>query len=170
VAVNVQARSIAFAANELNRILLETTVARGLPLNYLHFRQQDLADGFRTWMSGRWLEGVILEIYDPVSDKLMEKFHLDIAYTTDGNSDETYKTHIEKLQTELKRLKKLQPGCRYRVLADTSSNAPMLPGWTESKLRDAGHLSRQEFGGMVDTAGISIGMTYFGERSNAQCT
>src|SRR4051794_11563851 len=65
VQVRVWARSTNYVANELQRVLQEVVQHRGLPMDYMHDHHKTLSEGFRTWLTQRHLQGVILEIYDP---------------------------------------------------------------------------------------------------------
>lgn len=166
VRVNVQSRSIVFTANELHHLLMETVLAQGLPVDYLHRHLKLLIEGFATWMTGRWLKEIVLEVYDPPANQLVRCFELEIAYETQERA-ESFRTHMDKLKAQLARLKSLRPGCDYRVVVVTRDGAPDLPGWVKTHRMDTSHLMRREFGGVIDTAMIGVGMTYLGERTDS---
>ena len=171
VSANVQTRSVVWTANELLRILLEIICLRGLPVDYLHRQHEILGSGFRTWLTGRWLKGVTLEVYDRHTDKLVEKFALEVTYESNVSAtEERFATDIDKLKEALSQLKKARSGVRYRVLAGVEEKAPQLPGWTSTNCRDSKHLVRKDLGKIIDTAAIGTTMAIWIEGSDARCT
>lgn len=166
VEVRVWARSTTWVANEIARVMLDTVVARGLPLDYMHSNLKALTDGFRTWIAGRWLKGAIVEVYDTASDTMVERFDLDLAYQPTGQGGrERFTTDMDRVKAALAKLPPLRPGCRYHVLADLTDDAPELPGWSDARTRDTGDLQKNNVGKVIDTARIGVDLSLWVKRS-----
>lgn len=162
VEVRVYARSTVWVANELMRVLQEVVHQRGLPLDYLHHNHQTIISGLRTWITSRWLLAAILEIWDPHTGLMIERYDLGLSYQPPGQGgEERFETDIEKLKAALARIPQLHPGSNYQVVVQLEPGAPNLPGWAPTTLRDASHLQRQEIGNIIDTARIGVQMAYW---------
>jgi hypothetical protein len=160
VKARVQARSATYCANELCRVLMETVQVRGLSPDYLHTRMGLLLDGFRSWIVQRHLLGVILEVWDPATGAVVERYELPLDYVNDfSTKPERYDTNISLLKQALGQRASLHPGCQYRVVADLGPGAPSLPGWTPTELRDVSHLTRTDLGDIINTPYIGISMS-----------
>jgi hypothetical protein len=172
VGVHVWARSITWVGNELMRVLLEIATLRGLSVGALHEDLDCFVKAFRTWMTGRWLTGTTLEIYDQATDKLVERYSFPLSYetTTTDSTEERFHTHVDNLRTALKTERQLRPGCRYRVIVHLTADAPDLPGWSRTTTRDCSHLDHQDLSGnVIETARINVQMEYWTERSKLSC-
>jgi len=149
-------------ANELVRILQDLVHQRGLPLDYMHRCHEILVSGFRTWLTSRWLKGAILEVWEPTSNQLVERYDLELDYQPPRSGGaERFETRIKEVAAALSRLPQKHPNREYRVIADLNPGAPMLPGWEETNLRDTSHLQRQEGGNVIDTARIGVAFHFW---------
>ena len=169
VRIRTQTRSVVFVCNEMIRILVETVRARGLPLDYLQRNHELFSASFRTWLAGRWLNHLTVEVYDPKNDRLVEKYILGVAYEPEAEGEEVFESSMNKLQSELTRLRDLRPGCRYEVLVNLSKDAPDLPGWSKKQLRDASHLCQQDLGAMLNSLCCKVQMMIWAEEEDQSC-
>jgi hypothetical protein len=166
--IGARTRSAIWVANELIRVLFDTVNARGLPLDYLQRKQADLTSDFRTWVAGRWLRELILEVYDPATDTLVEKYVLDLSYDPAAEGEEVFTTRIEKLHEKLQKLGTLRPGLTYKVFVDTAEDAPAL-GWILTKMHDDRHLNKHDVGNMIDTLNCKVQMALWTEGAQHEC-
>jgi len=157
VEARVWARSTTWVANELGRVLIEIVSQRALPLDYLHQHLELFVASFRTWVTGRYLAGVYLEVYDEPTGALMERYDLGLNYDTPVlSSEEKFETRIGLLEQELARREAAHPNCRYRVVVELVHGAPELPGWNPTALQDTSRLRRKDVGGIIDTSRIGV--------------
>ncbi|TAK28816.1 MAG: hypothetical protein EPO21_21920 [Chloroflexota bacterium] len=162
VEARIWARSTTWVANELVRVFEDIVQLRGLPSDYMHHHNETLINGFRTWMTHRELRGAVLEVFDPGSGQLVERYDLTLSYEQRGqDGGERFETHIDKLRSELMHKQQLHPGYKYRVVADLKPGARSVPGWQPTTLRDAGHLKCYDVGSVIDTSRIGVAMTYW---------
>lgn len=157
VEARVWARSTTWVANELARVLIEIVNLRGLPLDYVHQHLELFVASFRTWVTGRHLDGVYLEVYDEPSGALLERYDLGLNYDVPArSSEEKFETRIGLLERELARREAAHPGCRYRIFVQLTPGAPALPGWNPAELQDTSHLRRKDVGGIINTSRIGV--------------
>jgi hypothetical protein len=158
VGVQVWARSTTYVSNEIIRVAQEIVQRRGLTMDYMHKHGELFVNSFRTWITGRYLHGVVLEIWENDGGTLRERYDLNLSYDMNGNRSERFDTHIERLRSLLSQRHSLPPGAGYRLVVQLDAGAPELPGWSSTSLRDTTGLSRQNLGGMIDTSRIGVEM------------
>jgi hypothetical protein len=163
------ARSVNYTATALLRLTSDIGAVRGLDLTYLQKNLEVIEAGLRTWILGQWLEKVRIEVYDPGTDQAVEVYDFGLAYEpSPGGRPETYETKAESLREELSKLHKLRPGLDWRIIVQTKDGRPDVPGWSTTKTRDTGGLSRRDAGKVVSSAGCDVQLTYFFE-GGSQC-
>lgn len=162
VGVQVWARSTTWVANELLRVLGEVVDKRGLDFGYMHENFEMFTNSFRTWVTGRYLLGVVLEVWNE-AEEMIERYDLALDYDMAGlrSPDERYETYIERLHDVFASRPPLPDGCRYRVVVQLEKGAPQLRGWSTTTLRDTRNLERQSGGTLIDATRISVSMDYW---------
>lgn len=160
VGVSVWARAVTHTANEVVRILLEIPSRRGLSVEHVHERLEFLLKSFRTWMALHALESAVLEIYDPNSDQLVERYDLVIDYERNHDESEHFETAIERVREALGG-ESLDGNLRYRVIVSLLEGAPELPGWSPTNFRNKDHLERQRLNNVSGNARIGVDLEYW---------
>jgi len=97
-------------------------------------QQERIERGFQTWLGEQKLLAAHYEIYDPATDKAYERCQIDLTYTTDAR-EVVGKPPIEQLDALLKKLPKLPPGAKLRVVATKAPGASEVEGWYPTQLR-----------------------------------
>lgn len=160
VGVNIWARSTTAVATEITRLLQEVVNIRNLSMDYMYENFEIFEKGFRTWLTGRHLKSAILEIYEPGSNRLVERYDLVLDYDYGHGDHERFETNIEKFKNALGS-RKLDSSLRYRVVVSLKEDAPQLPGWSSTTLRDTGHLRHSNLGNVIDTARIGVDVEFW---------
>ena len=81
-AVHVTARGFVYAANEINRIFLESIIGFGLdPSDFLE-NQATIEKGLQTWLTLRLIEAAYLEVYENGSGQVRTRIDLVIEFRT----------------------------------------------------------------------------------------
>jgi hypothetical protein len=164
VGVRVWATSTIYVANEALRTQMEIVGSRGLNIDYIASDLEVISKGYRTWLTTRHLKKAILEIYDPRTDKAVERWDLCFDYDSSGTGDpREFRTEMGKLKDFVSKLRKLPPGCEYHIIVELGDGAPLVQGWEPCSLRSIDHLKKKLFGNHIDTAKIKVAMEYWGE-------
>ncbi len=153
VGVKVWAQSTTYVATELIRVTQEVIQRRGLPMDFMHNNGELFVNSFRTWITGRYLKGLVIEVWS--EESLRERYDLTLDYATSKN-DEKFDTYIERLRDTLAQRPQLPEGCCYRVVVQLDQDAPPLPGWSETTLRDTTGLEKQNFGNIIGAPRHSV--------------
>jgi hypothetical protein len=109
--------------------------------------------GLTIWLSGRHVEGMILEVFDQATDKLITRWDIDVEY--EPFEEEIFWADTAEVKREIERTGRVPSSCQYRILVSTGPNAPDIPGWTRVPLRSTDGLTRNVLGATVRATGIS---------------
>lgn len=162
IKVHAAARATSYVANELHNVMMLVTEYHDLEPDYFYRNWTIIENGLRSWISRRSLRKVVLEVFDPGTNGLVRRFAASLDYREDwAAEDERFDSQIERLKDELAGLPRLDGPCRYRLVVDLERDAPNVPGWQATQLRDASHLHKQALGTIIDTNAIGAAMDYW---------
>ena len=135
IGVNLLEKSTIYTTNCLSQLGYRVENGRGLSgSGYMKAHQEWFERGIGTWLGEQTLQSAHFEIYDPATDKAYERCQIDLSYTTDARQ-EVVKPPIEQLDTLLKKLPKLPPGAKMRVVTTTAPGASEVEGWYPTTLK-----------------------------------
>jgi Bacterial HORMA domain 2 len=159
VAVNTYTHSVTYVADNILKSLKDIIRLSGLdPSEFvgdwdLHMR------GIQTWLGTGDLERVKLEIYDPETDALIFLWEIDIAYGWSGG-DGAFWTDTEQLRYAIRKAGLVPSEARYRLLLNTKSGRPDVPGWSKATGRSTDGMVRQGLGTTVEHSGLGANTSY----------
>jgi hypothetical protein len=159
VRVNTYTHSVTYVTDKILHSLKMIILKSGLSPEKLASDWAVLERGIKCWLNTEDLLEVILEVYHPVTDRLVGRWDIEIryGYTGDGSfwvdtADITY--HIKKAG--------LWPSqCKYRVVTTTKPGRPSVAGWSSTTLRSTDGFIRQSIGTTIDGSGLSGGTAYW---------
>jgi hypothetical protein len=159
VSVNTYTHSVTYVTDNILKSLKDVIKLSGLdPATFTaEWATYELA--LKTWLDGKWLEKVVLEIYDPKTDKLATRWDIDISYGWTG--DGTFYTDTDQLRYAIKKLGLAPEKARYRILMDTKSGSPSVAGWSSTKYRSTVGMVRQSLGSTVEHGGLGGAAAYW---------
>ena len=104
----------------------------GLDPEHFADRWESNTRAIKTWLGTGDLRKVILEIYNPATDKLVTRWDIDIVYGwSDG--DGSFWTDTEQLKYAIK-AGLLPSQAKYKLMLDTKPGRPDVEGWSKGKL------------------------------------
>jgi hypothetical protein len=156
--VHVTARSYVYAANEINRIFLESIIGFGLDPGDFLDNQATIERGLQTWLTLRELKAAYLEVYENGSGRVRTRIDLLIDFRT--GQEEIYETAIDSVKSAVTQAGQF-PGCKYRVVVSTAEGAAPVKGWHDTALGSVDHLSQYNVGDVVKTQPIGIDMSVY---------
>ncbi len=163
VAVNIYTHSVTFVTDKLLTSIKDIIRQSGLdPSKFVD--DWDLMErGIKTWLDTYNLEMVVLEVYEPKTDKLVGRWDFEIAYGFSGDGSffvdpDAIKYHILK--------QGMLPGtCKYRLVTNTKAGRPDVQGWTKTTFRSTEGFVRQSIGTTIDGSGLSTTTGYWRKAS-----
>lgn len=159
VAVNTYTHSVTYVTDKLLKSIKDIVRLSGLDPSKLADDWTTIERGIRTWLETQDLEKVVLEVFEPSTDKLVGRWDFDIFYSFSGDGSfwidpDVIKYHIRK--------QGLIPGaCSYRIVTTTKLGRPDVLGWTKTVLRSTEGFVRQSIGTTIDGSGLSTGTGYW---------
>lgn len=175
VEVSTWTASYNYATNQVVSILHKIANQRGLGTGYLTRHKDILEDGIYTWLCGRYLEAVHLEVYDPETDEVVERPDFEFVYTAPKEADEETVRQVQEQQFEalhrefldaMSTLEAPPEGCRYRLVVSLIENEegqepPPVAGWSSSSLRSTDHLREMDLGQWLDAGAVRGSGTFW---------
>lgn len=118
------AQFVLFVVNEATRMWIEILTARGLGIDKLLNQRAVFNDQLHTWLTARCIRAVYLDVYEPGSSLIAERWGLSFLYEDpsgapwNSESDGLYEGYYEQIKGMVAHLGTLPEGARYRMVAD----------------------------------------------------
>lgn len=160
VAVRSSTHAKTYVANSILKSLKDILVYSGLDPGKLIDDWKVLHRGIDTWIESGHLNKLVLEVYDPRSDRSVGRWDVNITYEwTDG--DGQFWTDTEAIRFAIKKAGVLPSAAKYRVVACTANGRPVVDGWSSTTLRSTDGMVEQRIGTSIEASGLSGGISYY---------
>ena len=159
VAVNTYTHSVTYVADNILKSLKDIIRLSGLdPTSFVGDWSLNMR-GIETWLRTGDLESVELEIYDPVTDALITRWDIEIAYGWSGG-DGSFWTDTEQLRYAIRKAGVAPGAARYRLLVHTKPGRPDVTGWSTTYGRSTAGMVRQSLGTTIEHSGLGANTSY----------
>ena len=159
VVVNTYTHSVTYVTNKMLMSLKEIIRCSGLsPAKFVE-DWKVLHDGISTWIQSRDLEAVILEVFNPRTDKLIGRWDFDIFYGWTGDGGMYVDT--DEIKYHILKAGQWPSACEYRIVVTTKKGRPDVGGWSGGTLRSTDGFVRQSLGTTIDGSGLKSGTAYW---------
>lgn len=159
VVVNTYTHSVTYVTNKLLLTLKEIINLSGLSPAKLANQWDVLELGIHTWLESRHLKEIVLEVYNPKTDKLVGRWDLTIQYGYSGDS--SFWVNTEEIRYHIQKAGLWPSECEYRVVVTTESGRPNVAGWSSTTLRSTDGFVKQSLGTTLDGAGLGSNTSYW---------
>lgn len=154
VVVNTFTHSVTYVTDNILRSLQDIVRQCGLSPAKISDEWDVLERGIKKWIATGDLEQLILEVYHPKTDALIDRWDFEIYYGyTDGNG--SFYVDTEQIKYAIKKAGVWPSDASYRIVADTKAGRPDVAGWSSTTLRSTAGFVKQSFGTNVEGAGLS---------------
>ena len=159
VAVYSYTHSVTYVADNILKSLKDIIRLSGLdPSAFVGDWQTNML-AVTTWLRTGDLQKVSLEIFNPVTDALIIRWDLDIAYEWTGG-DGSFWTDTEQLKYAIRKAGVSPASARYRLLLDTRTGRPDVMGWSKASYRATDGMIRQSLGSTIEHSGLGTSTSY----------
>lgn len=117
----------------------------------------------RTWIESGHLECVQLEIFNPLTNKLILRWDLDIVYQY-SHSDGSFYADTEQLKYAIKKAGVAPKDARYELILKNKPGRPDVEGWGPCSSRSTEGMVRQSLGSTIEHSGLGAGAAYWRNR------
>jgi Bacterial HORMA domain 2 len=160
VTVNTYTHSVVYVADNILKSLKDIIREVGLdPSNLINGYETNMR-ALRAWLSSQDLRRVNLEIYDPVTDALITRWDLDIAYGWSAD-DGSFWTDTDQLKYAIRKAGVAPSTARYRLLLDSNPARPDVDGWSRVTSRSTAGMVRQSLGSTIEHSGLGASAAYW---------
>jgi hypothetical protein len=160
VTVNTYTHSVVYVADNILKSLKDIIREVGLDPSKLMGDYETNMRALRAWLSSQDLRQVNLEIYDPVTDALITRWDLDIAYGWSAD-DGSFWTDTDQLKYAIRKAGVAPSTARYRLLMDNKPGRPNVDGWSPATYRSTAGMVRQSLGSTIEHSGLGASAAYW---------
>lgn len=163
VATYSYTHSVTYVTDNILKSLKDIILLSGLDPEHFADRWESNTRAIKTWLGTGDLRKVILEIYNPATDKLVTRWDIDIVYGwSDG--DGSFWTDTEQLKYAIKKAGLLPSQAKYKLMLDTKPGRPDVEGWSKGSYRSTDGMVKQSLGSTVEHSGLAGQARYWRQR------
>lgn len=160
VAVYSYTHSVTYVADNILKSLKDIVRLSGLDPTKLVNGWDDNMRALRTWLDTEDLQKVVLEIYDPKTDKLITRWDIDVVYGW-ASGDGSFWTDTDQLKYAIRKAGIAPSAASYRLLMNSKPGRPDVQGWSSTAYRSTGGMVRQSLGSTVEHSGLGGSAAYW---------
>lgn len=161
VVVNTYAHSVTYVTDKMLTSL--KSIIRWIGLDPSKFVDDwgSTETAVKTWLGSRDLVGMMLEIFNPTTGKLVTRwdFAIDYSYSTNGEGNMWVDT--DAIRHAILKCGVIPSSCNYRVLIQTKPGRPDVPGWGPTTLRSTDGFIMQAIGTTIGTQSMGAQTIYW---------
>jgi len=163
VTVNTYTHSVTYVTDKLLKSIKDVIRLSGLDPSKFADDWNWMERGIKTWLDTHDLEKVVLEVYEPKTDKLVGRWDFEIFYGFSG--DGSFFVDPDVINYHIRKQGVLPNTCKYRIVATTKPGRPDVQGWTKTTFRSTDGFVRQSIGTTIDGSGLSTTSAYWRKAS-----
>lgn len=114
----------------------------------------------KAWLDSGHLEKVILEVFDPNTNKLITRWDIDVVYSW-GGGDGSFWTDTEQIKYAIRKAGVAPSQAKYELLLHTKPGRPDVDGWGRGEYRSTDGMVRQSLGTTVEHSGLGANTSYW---------
>ncbi len=157
VRVDTYTQSVTYVVGGLLDLFRTFVDELGLTPDYFADVLGALEAGLHTWIEGRYLRTVYLEVYSP-NGSLVTRIDIDIDYKSSTSAHHSFYLDMFLAELMAKKVGRVSRSCKYRVLVTAAPGAPSVPGWSSTKLLSNEGLSPWHLGQALGSPDIGSSM------------
>lgn len=160
VAVRSYTHAVTYVADNLLKSLKDILLYSGLDPNKLAADREVLHRGISMWIESGHLRKIVLEVFNPITDRLLGRWDIHISYEwTSG--DGQFWTDTDMIRFAIKKAGILPSSAEYRIVVSTAPGSPVVSGWSSTRFRSTAGMVEQRIGTTVEASGLSGSISYY---------
>lgn len=159
VSVNTYTHSVTFVTDKILFSLQRIIRLSGLNPSKISADWKVLERGIKTWLKTEHLEELVLEVFNPKTDKLLGRWDFEIFYGYEGDGNFWIDTDLIKYH--IKKTGLYPEDCDYRIVVKTKKGRPEVDGWSNTSFRSTEGLSRHSIGTGINGSGLNSNIKYW---------
>jgi hypothetical protein len=160
VSVRSYTHSVIYVTDNILRSLKDIVRLSGLDPAKLVGEWRTIERGVRTWIESGHLERIVLEVYDPNTNALVNRWDVEISYEWAGG-DGQFWTDTEAIRFAIRKAGVAPETARYDLKATLKPGSADVVGWSATTLRGTTGMIQQRIGTTVEGNGLSGSFSYY---------
>jgi hypothetical protein len=160
VAVNTYTHSVTYVADNILKSFKDIVRLSGLNPTSLVTGWDDNMRALKAWLESRHLERVILEIYDPTTNRLITRWDIDVIYNW-STGDGSFWCDTEQLKYAILKTGVAPSEAKYELLMINKEGRPDVLGWSPCSYRSTDGMVRHSLGGTIEHNGLGGSSAYW---------
>jgi hypothetical protein len=163
VAVNTYTHSVTYVTDNILRSLQDIVKLSGLNPSKISEDWETLERGIRTWIDSKHLETIVLEVYNPATNALIDRWDIDIAYDWRGGNGRFW-VDTDQIKAAIKKTGVWPIDAKYRIVCSNKDGSADVVGWSSTTLRSTSGMIKQSLGATIEHSGLGAGANYYRRR------
>jgi len=159
VSVNAYTHSVTYVADNILKSLKDIIRLSGMDPAALIGKWESYERALKVWLASKHLQKIVLEFYDPNTDKLVDRWDIDIVY--DWSDDGAFYTDTDQLRYAIEKVGLVPSSARYRIIMDNKRGRPDVEGWAPTEYRSTDGMVRQSLGATMEHSGLGGSTAYW---------
>lgn len=163
VAVRSYTHAVTYVVDNILKSLKDILLYSGLDPNKLAADRDVLHRGISTWIESGHLRKIVLEVFDPSTDKLVGRWDIHVSYEWTGG-DGQFWTDTEMIRFAIKKAGLLPASAEYKIVVKNATGSRDVSGWSSTTFRSTVGMVEQRIGTAVEASGLGGGVSYYRTR------
>ena len=159
VAVYSYTHSVTYVADNILKTFKDIIRLSGLDPTNLVAEWESFMLAMTTWLRTGHLIGVVLEVFDPKTDKLVGRWDIDVVYG--GTGDGSFWTDTDQIKYHIQRAGLWPSQASYRLLLQAKPDRPDVTGWGKGTYRSTEGFVRNSLGATIEHNGLGGSAAYW---------
>ncbi len=159
VTVNTYSHTVTHVTAKMLYSLQRIVQQIGLDPSKIAAEWEDLERGISTWLGSNHLREVVLEVWDPSTDKAITRWDITVNYGYAG--DGSLWADIDGIRYAIRKAGTVPVLCDYQIVVDLAPGYAPVRGWGNATLRSTAHLKRYSIGSTIGGNGIAAETSYW---------
>lgn len=131
----------------------------GLDMGRFCRTREVLEAGIKAWLDSGHLDYVVLEIYEPGTEKLIKLWKFEVY--TDAAGDQGFWFDGADIRYHLQKAGAVPAHCDYGVKVQNKPGRPAVTGWSDCSFRDASALRQHSLGTTISVGNTAARTSYY---------
>lgn len=159
VAVYSYTHSVTYVADNILKTFKDIIRLSGLDPTKLVEDWESFMLAMTTWLRTGDLIGVVLEVFDPRTDKLIGRWDIDVVYG--GSGDGSFWTDTDQIKYHIQKAGLWPSQASYHLLLQAKPGRADVTGWGKGTYRSTDGFVRHSLGATIEHNGLGGSAAYW---------
>lgn len=160
VATFTYAYSVAYVADNMLRSMKQIVTAIGLNPNKLLNLWETYSHGIEMWLADGDMRSITLEIYNPVTNILIQRWDTDVCYSKRDGDGSFIWTDTDQIARAIEDAGVCPIDAEYSIYVGIRIGARVLNNWCSVEERSAEKMERKSLGSNIEAKGLGTNLSH----------